>query len=227
MSTLVYYMDVETPETAWTLRELMAQVDPPRKTLRMPKAKDLREQGDILVMYTQGDCLLEVYKCGYFIYANSERHTVQSISRCASPLWYESSVPKMGDLINIDHFLDEPFYIRLILEGEDRITANRQSQEEKKTTSTDNIGLESSYLEDPNSNFFDKCLAEEDYQSNLIKLSTALASLTERQRIAFIKYYAEEKTYQEIADALGCAKQTVYEYVKRSLEKVRKSFEEI
>ena len=104
--------------------------------------------------------------------------------------------------------------------------ANQQSQEDKKTTSTDNIGMESSYLEDPNSNFFDKLLAEDDYQSNLVKLSTALDGLTERQRIAFIKYYAEEKTYQEIADELGCAKQTVHEYVKRSLEKVRKSFEE-
>jgi len=61
MSKLVYYVDVETPETAWTLRELMDHVDRPRKVLRMPKAKDLKEQGDILVMYIQGDCLLEVY----------------------------------------------------------------------------------------------------------------------------------------------------------------------
>ena len=211
MSKLVYYIDVESPETAWTLGELMSHVALPRKTLKMPKAKDLREQEELLILYAQGDCRLEVYKCGYFIYVNSKRHTVQSISRCASPLWYESSVPKEGKLIGIEHFLDKPFYIRLILEGEDRIMANQQSQEDKKTTSTDNIGMESSYLEDPNSNFFDKLLAEDDYQSNLVKLSTALDGLTERQRIAFIKYYAEEKTYQEIADELGCAKQTVHE----------------
>ena len=49
---------------------------------------------------------------------------------------------------------------------------------------------------------------------------------TDRQRTAFVQYYAEGKTYQEIADAMGCTKQTVYESVQRALTLIRSFFKE-
>lgn len=216
-----------TPETVWTFRELLSQIDESPNNQKLPTAKALRAQAQPLVRYAQNGCLLEVYPTGHFIYTNGKRCTVQSIRRCLSPVRYESRTSDADICVGVEQFLDQPFYIRLALEGEARIAENRQTQEAKKTVSTDHLDMESAYLRDPDSDFVNRLLAEEDRADKRQRLARALSDLTDRQRTTFIQYYAEGKTYQEIADAMGCTKQTVYESVQRALTRVRSFFKEI
>jgi RNA polymerase sigma-70 factor (sigma-E family) len=57
-------------------------------------------------------------------------------------------------------------------------------------------------------------------------LLDALAILSERQRIAVVLRYYEDKSEAEIAQALGCAQGTVKSLLSRALEQLRGSFEE-
>jgi len=137
------------------------------------------------------------------------------------PIWYENATgPKTT--ITAEHFLDQPFYIRLTLEGEERIASNQHCQERKKNGSIDNLKIESRYLEDLNSDFVSTIISKETRKHELQNLKLALKNLTENQRKAVLKYYIGKQTYQQIADELGCSKQTVHESVKKSLEKMKK-----
>lgn len=226
MEKLFYGRNIEAPANVWTFAELLTFVDDTRNVQKLPSARDLRMHAEKLVLCRLDDCTLEVYRCVYFIYSIGKRSTVQSIHRCLNPIRYESCDPASEAAINAHQFLDQPFYLRLILDGEERIFANQQSQDAKKAIYTDGINMESAYLRDPDSDFVSQLLIQEEQQSRLHQLSHALSNLTDRQRIAFIQYYAEGKTYQEIADAMGCTKQTVYESVQRALTRMRVFFKE-
>ncbi len=82
--------------------------------------------------------------------------------------------------------------------------------------------MESIDLKDPESDFVSRRLEEIDAQDERQKLLRALSTLTERQRMAFEKYYLQKKTYQRIAEELGCSRQTAQETAARAKEKLRK-----
>lgn len=209
----------ESSESIWSLRKLMTLVEDTKNIRKLPTVKEILERTDVLATFSSSGSTLTVYKCGFFLYTSGRRSTVQDIQRCLNPVWYDTATNKIA--VPAEQFLDMPFYVRLVLEGEDRITANQQSQENKKTTSTDNLDIESSFLKDKDSDFVTRWLDAEDVSNNRRKLTQALKTLTPHQYDAVIKYFVSEMTYQEIADEMGCAKQTVYENVKKALEKMR------
>ena len=86
--------------------------------------------------------------------------------------------------------------------------------------------MESADLNDPESDFAARMLAEEDARDMHRKLTRAFATLTERQRIAAIRHFIQGKTYQEIAAELGCSRQTAYEIAACARKKLRKSLDE-
>jgi RNA polymerase sigma-70 factor (sigma-E family) len=57
-------------------------------------------------------------------------------------------------------------------------------------------------------------------------LVDALATLSERQRVAVVLRYYEDRSEAEIAAALGCAQGTVKSLLSRALEQLRGSFQE-
>lgn len=211
---------IESLTSAQTLRELLAIVDTPDKG-RLPTMKEMRERTDRLFTLSTENYELVVYQGGFFTYSVGRRSTVQLIHHCLKPVKYETVTDSMPS-VPVEAFLDEPFWIRLALEGEARIDGNRESQEQKKTFRTDVLDMESADLKDPESDFATRRLEEIDAQEERQRLLCALSTLTERQRMAFEKYYLQKKTYQRIAEELGCSRQTAQETAARAREKLRK-----
>lgn len=214
---------IESLTPAQTLRELLEVVDKPEGHL--PTMKEMRSRTNRLFTYSDGKSELVVYQCGFFTYSVGGRHTVQRIDSCLKPVQYKT-VTDNNISIPAEALLDEPFQIRLTLEGEARIAANRESSEQKRTFRMDTLDMESADLNDPESDFAARMLAEEDARDMHRKLTRAFATLTERQRIAAIKHFIQGKTYQEIAAELGCSRQTAYEIAACARKKLRKSLDE-
>lgn len=206
--------------SAQTLRELLATVDKPDKGT-MPTMKEMKTRTDRLFTLSTKDYELVVYQCGFFTYSVGKRTTVQLIHHCLKPVKYET-VTGCKPSVPAEAFLDEPFWIRLALEGEARIDGNRESQEQKKTFRTDTLETESADLKDLESDFAARTLAEIDAQDERRKLLRALSTLTERQRTAFGKHFLQGMTYQKIAEELGCSRQTAQETVSRAQKKLRR-----
>ncbi|RLD22706.1 MAG: RNA polymerase subunit sigma-70 [Bacteroidetes bacterium] len=67
-------------------------------------------------------------------------------------------------------------------------------------------------------------LEEKEYES---KLETAIAELTEEQRVAFLLNRIEGKKHQEIADMLGISRKAVEKRIYTALAKLREKVENI
>lgn len=211
---------IESLTSAQTLRELLEIVDRPVNR-KLPTMKEMRSRTDRLFTLSTENYELVVYQCGFFTYSVGKRTTVQAIHHCLKPVEYKT-VTDSKLSVPVEAFLDKPFWIRLALEGEARIDGNRESQEQKKSFRTDVFDMESADLKDPESDFATRKLAEIEAQDERQKLLRALSTLTERQRMAFEKYYLQKKTYQRIAEELGCSRQTAQETAARAREKLRK-----
>ena len=106
---------IESLTPAQTLRELLEVVDKPEGHL--PTMKEMRSRTNRLFTYSDGKSELVVYQCGFFTYSVGGRHTVQRIDSCLKPVQYKT-VTDNNISIPAEALLDEPFQIRLTLEGE-------------------------------------------------------------------------------------------------------------
>lgn len=127
---------IEFFTSARTLRELLEVVDKPAG--KLPTMKEMRSRTDRLYTYSDENSELVVYQCGFFTYSVGGRHTVQRIDSCLKPVQYKT-VMDSNLSIPVEALLDEPFQIRLTLEGEARIAANREGSEQKRTFRMDTL----------------------------------------------------------------------------------------
>lgn len=190
-----------SPKT--TLRELMCMV-PDTSNMKLPTAKALRN-GDAPKLFDTeaSEARLIVYANGFFTYSVDRRCTVQSVHKCRENILYEY-LDGHHSVCGAEIFLDRPFQIRLMLEGDIRLEMNQDARHGSHVYSYDNLPQESADLEDP-TNLEDSVIAKMDRED----LHTYLNQLTHKQQQVVEHYHLRGMTQIETAKKLGISREAV------------------
>lgn len=201
-----------------TLRELRGMVTINRTTGRMISAKELRESNiDIVCKEAINKSTdITVYKNGYVLYRVGNRCTVFFVPEKGS--YSYESVDTTASVLEGEFFENEPWYMRLIIEGEDRMTENFRKNESKKVLGSYS-DMDTEYSEefsDPGADFVADLLCRE-YIDELMNL------LTQQQRTAIYCYYIQGMTQDQIARNMHISQQSVMRLISRGIATLRKS----
>lgn len=109
-----------------TLQELKQITGRPEQSDKTPSAKYLERHDTVVaVRRLDTDTNITVYKSGYALYRVCSRATVFLLFQCRKYL-YESENEEIS--IGESFFDNQPWYVRLILEGEDRLNLLTERQ---------------------------------------------------------------------------------------------------
>ena len=201
-----------------TLQDLKWIVKQPDKEEKAPTARHLLGHGKRVVsMENGGDVQLLVFLEGWALYRIGKYTTVFSVHGCGS-YCYESH----GRQIFVDaaFFEEQEWYVRLMLEGEDRLMKNRESSRKGKVVSYHAVSEEWFFLASPALPPLEQLIEKE-------KIMELMELLTERQRNIVILYFYYGETQWEIAKALGVSQPTVSQTLMAALRRMREGQEEI
>ncbi len=122
-------------ESMLTLRKLKEMVDNPGTDQRIPSAKHLMEHEKAVAWRRLGeDAEIRTYQNGYALYRVHQAVTVFPIHACGGYCGYQHGV-KDAPCVESERFGQEAWYLRLVLEGEDRICHNQEAKERMRTIS--------------------------------------------------------------------------------------------
>lgn len=193
-----------------TLRELRNLVIISECPKRVPTPRQLMESGVEIIAkeMIDNETWICVYANGFVQYRVGKRYTVFSIIDCGA---YEyDSVRSKTKVYRASFFEDEHWYIRLIMEGEDRLAITQEKRKlRNKVYSYEQIINDFGDIPDPREDILEVMVKKEW----VIEL---LEQLTERQRsVIYLKYFHQWKQKQ-IADYLGISQQRVSEILLRA-----------
>lgn len=117
--------------------------------------------------------------------------------------------------IGEDMFDREAWYLRLALEGEDRLAHNREMKERKKSVSYSASAEELEDVEYTDDVMLDQMVLKET-------VAEVLSILTGRQRKAIIQFYLCQKTQGQIAEELDVTAPAVSQLISRAVRRMRR-----
>lgn len=156
---------------------------------------------------------LSVFVNGFALYETEDGSTVFRVDCCGGYTYFGANTK---DTLSEEFFADTDWWVRLVIEGEDRLTHNRNARTEK------NISLYE----------FDELTLSSDCEidKEIIlqeSVEEVLLMLTPRQREVVKLYYLDELGVAEIASQYGISHQAVSETLsaaKKKIQKNRKNF---
>ena len=221
-----------------TLKSLIDTIGPVKKADKTPTSRKLREEAGEPFIST--DHFL-IYPCGYAVYENESGRTVMWVPGCSRFTYYfdklteaEQIYQDQKEALPEGMLEDLPWEMVLTLIGDHRIEANSlnragsrsgrsdfQSQDDGDKDGDVEDAIEESYRrefkwrgdrigEDPETIYIRHETREE-----------ALASMTDKQREAFILYYEQGFNQRQIAEMLGISRDSVMDRLEGALEKVK------
>lgn len=197
-----------------TLTELKNMADIPAPGQKAPTAKELRASAEPVAEHIlRGGAKITAYKSGYAVYSVCGAATVFCIHSCGG--YHYDSGENPCD-IGSGLFEGEAWYLRLILEGEDRLCHNRESREQDWNVSYSGVSEEWCALDSGEEPVLERIVREEAVESFLLALS-------DRQRLVTRRFYLEQKTEQQIADELGITAPAVSKIIAKSVSRMRQS----
>ena len=163
-----------------TLQELKQVVSNREERRKVPSAKYLRENDVAVAKQRLMDCAeIIAYQTGYVLYCVGDYATVFPLFTCRD---YVYEAERKIAVVEENFFDDQPWYVRLILEGEDRLWRNRETREHNNCISYSCISEEWCELADKGQCLLERIIAEETVRE-LMNL------LTERQRQMIHRIY--------------------------------------
>ena len=110
-----------------TLQELKQVVSNREESRKVPSARYLRENEVAVAKQKLMDCAeIIVYQIGYVLYRVGDYATVFPLFTCRD---YVYEAGRKRAVVEEKFFNAQPWYVRLILEGEDRLWRNRETRE--------------------------------------------------------------------------------------------------
>lgn len=200
-----------------TLQDLKWIVKKPEKAGKPPTARCLLENGKCVVSMENGrEIQLLVYQEGYALYRIGKYTTVFPVHSCGD-YCYEND----GQQICVDasFFERQEWYVRLLLEGEDRLAKNRETCHKGKVVSYHAVSEEWFFLSSPALPPLEQLIEKE-------QILELMGLLTERQRDIVILYFYYGETQWEIAKELGITQPTVSQTLMAALRRMRDSQKE-
>lgn len=178
----------------------------------MPTARELRSTGKLIAEKKLGESAgIAAYQNGYAVYHAGRDTTVFRIHACSGYCYGSSN--SLCD-IGSGMFDGEAWYLRLVLEGEDRLSRNLASREQGWNVSYSAESEEWGALDSGTEGALDRIISAETVES-------LLSVLSERQRRAAVLFYIGQKTERQIAEELGITASAVSKILARSLDQMR------
>ena len=196
-----------------TLRELKNMAETAPSGEKTPTVRELRSSGKLIVERKIGESAgIAAYRNGYAVYHAGRGATVFRIHACSGYCYDSGSSPcSIGSRM----FDGEAWYLRLVLEGEDRLFRNLASREQGWSVSYSAASEEWGGLYSGS--------GAESALDGIIRAETVeglLSVLTERQRRATVLFYLEQKTERQIAEELGITVSAVSRILAKSLARM-------
>lgn len=194
-----------------TLRELRNLVTIPECPKRIPTAKQLIESGSEIIAkeVLARETAISVYVNGYVLYQSGKHYTVFSIGDCET---YEYESAKGYPLkYELSFFENENWYVRLIMEAEDRLEKNQERIKAfHKVCSYDRLIEECGEI--PSG---EEDILESLSTNDLVK--RMLGILNERQREIVYLFYFEQWKQKDIAEYFKTTQQNISDMINRVL----------
>lgn len=200
-----------------TLKELKKIVKVADMKKRIPSVKSLKEHKVVVKEMINADTTISVYDHGYVLYTAGNQSTVFPLHSCDD---YEYvSVTGDNKEFNKEFFDNENWYIRLLMEAEDRMA---YSQSKISTNhgvfSNSDVTDDAEIMRGSSKDFVDDVIDREI-------LHALIKELTERQKMVLNLVYFEEMRQQDVADYLGIKQQSVNDLLNRALKTMKKKAE--
>ena len=200
-----------------TLKELKKIVKVADMEKRIPSVKSLKEHKVVVKEMINADTTISVYDHGYVLYTAGNQSTVFTLHSCDD---YEYvSVTGDNKEFNKEFFDNENWYIRLLMEAEDRMA---YSQSKISTNhgvfSNSDVTDDAEIMRGSSKDFVDDVIDREI-------LNSLIKELTERQKTVLNLIYFEEMRQQDVADYLGIKQQSVNDLLNRALKTMKKKAE--
>ena len=200
-----------------TLKELKKIVKVADVEKRIPSVKSLKEHKVVVKEMINADTTISVYDHGYVLYTAGNQSTVFPLHSCDD---YEYvSVTGDNKEFNKEFFDNENWYIRLLMEAEDRMA---YSQSKISTNhgvfSNSDVTDDAEIMRGSSKDFVDDVIDREI-------LHALIKELTERQKMVLNLVYFEEMRQQDVADYLGIKQQSVNALLNRALKTMKKKAE--
>lgn len=200
-----------------TLKELKIIVKVADVEKRIPSVKSLKEHKVVVKEMINADTTISVYDHGYVLYTAGNQSTVFPLHSCDD---YEYvSVTGDNKEFNKEFFDNENWYIRLLIEAEDRMA---YSQSKISTNhgvfSNSDVTDDAEIMRGSSKDFVDDVIDREI-------LNALIKELTERQKTVLNLVYFEEMRQQDVADYLGIKQQSVNDLLNRALKTMKKKAE--
>lgn len=200
-----------------TLKELKKIVKVADVEKRIPSVKSLKEHKVVVKEMINADTTISVYDHGYVLYTAGNQLTVFPLHSCDD---YEYvSVTGDNKEFNKEFFDNENWYIRLLMEAEDRMA---YSQSKISTNhgvfSNSDVTDDAEIMRGSSKDFVDDVIDREI-------LNALIKELTERQKTVLNLVYFEEMRQQDVADYLGIKQQSVNDLLNRALKTMKKKAE--
>lgn len=200
-----------------TLKELKKIVKVADMEKRIPSVKSLKEHKVVVKEMINADTTISVYDHGYVLYTAGNQSTVFPLHSCDD---YEYvSVTGDNKEFNKEFFDNENWYIRLLMEAEDRMA---YSQSKISTNhgvfSNSDVTDDAEIMRGSSKDFVDDVIDREI-------LNALIKELTERQKTVLNLVYFEEMRQQDVANYLGIKQQSVNDLLNRALKTMKKKAE--
>lgn len=197
-----------------TLQDLKWIVKEPETGKKVPTARYLLEQGEQVVsMENGGEVQLLVFREGYVLYRIGKYTTVFPVHSCGD-YCYENDGRQV--CVDASFFEQQEWYVRLLLEGEDRLAKNREMCHKEKVVSYHAVSEEWFFLSSPALPPLEQLVEKE-------QILELMGLLTKRQRDIVILYFYYGETQWEIAKELGITQPTVSQTLMAALRRMRDS----
>ena len=200
-----------------TLKELKKIVKVADVEKRIPSVKSLKEHKVVVKEMINADTTISVYDHGYVLYTAGNQSTVFPLHSCDD---YEYvSVTGDNKEFNKEFFDNENWYIRLLMEAEDRMaySQNKISTNHGVFSNSD-VTDDAEIMRGSSKDFVDDVIDREI-------LHALIKELTERQKMVLNLVYFEEMRQQDVADYLGIKQQSVNDLLNRALKTMKKKAE--
>lgn len=198
-----------------TLWELKKVVDNPRQEEILPTAKHLKESGiPVVWKKLSEDAWIAVYQNGYALYQAGGHSTVFPIHPCGDYMYMFSSNTVHMPAVFFDK---EPWYTRLILEGEDRLGRNQDEREQGRTVSYSAVSEEWEAVKDFKESTLEFLIRQET-------VDEVMQILTGRQRRVLELFFLQEKSQKQISKELNISRASVYAVISQAVHRIRENY---
>lgn len=200
-----------------TLKELKKIVKVADVEKRIPSVKSLKEHKVVVKEMINADTTISVYDHGYVLYTAGNQSTVFPLHSCDD---YEYvSVTGDNKEFNKEFFDNENWYIRLLMEAEDRMAyIQSKISTNHGVFSNSDVTDDAEIMRGSSKDFVDDVIDREI-------LNALIKELTERQKTVLNLVYFEEMRQQDVADYLGIKQQSVNDLLNRALKTMKKKAE--